>query len=129
LKTSIVLSAALACLAIATTVHAGDRWRPDVYVDNTGFTGSLGAAHNSSDSNQRISCSVNAFGSPATIYGFCFAQDAAGNSKMCTVDKSMLSLLASINSTSFLEVDFDNQNNCTIISVSDDSAMTPPLAP
>jgi hypothetical protein len=126
-KTSIVLSAALVFLGTSANVHAGQKTTAFVSVDNNAeFLGSPGDARASADNSQRIGCNVFA-NKGSTPYGFCFARDAAGNSRACSMGDAtaFTAALASMTPASLLVVSFDANGNCTGIEVSNSSNYTP----
>ncbi|MBN8229481.1 hypothetical protein JYK02_18380 [Corallococcus macrosporus] len=105
------------CLAmgLSTASFAGSKGGFPVTVDTVGrfFSGSMGTARNSTDSNQNLYCYTNSSG-----YGVCFATDSIGTNASCyTTNANLVSVIRSLNSDSYLQVAYDNTGACTSIMV------------
>jgi hypothetical protein len=112
----------LLTLSFVTTsnVLAGVKGTYNVSVSTTSFSGSLGTARNSADSNQQIGCWSYDSGS-----GFCYGKDSAGTSKSGTTSNAaMLTSIRSIKGDSYIRVNFSG-GACTSVFVSNYSNLAP----
>jgi hypothetical protein len=127
-KIAIGFVAALLIGGATATAIAGAKYGPYlVYVSSTYAEGSLADARASSDGTQYIGCNLTGY--QTSMSGYCYANDSAGNYKMCSVPASaapsMLPVIASLNSQTYLYFAFDASGNCTTIQTSTNSYHAP----
>jgi hypothetical protein len=120
---------ALATCTAATVAFAGRVYHSEVYVFSyppiTGFGGTVTGARYSSDSVQEITCQVYQYLGSTPSAG-CYARDAAGTYRSCvTTDPGLISIAATVNSTSFIDVTFNSNGQCNYISVQNGSLGLP----
>jgi hypothetical protein len=127
LKTSILLCAALACIAVAMPADAGEKTATHVTLAADWFSGTYGDARASSDANQELSCSVNISGGGGAPTAFCIAQDSTGQLKACFIKDATpyLPALATLTPFSSLWVSFDSNGSCLYLNVENSSYFTP----
>jgi hypothetical protein len=101
----------------AGTRLASSSW--EVSTSSSWFGGSPASARASADGNQYIGCELEWVGPTASTtvtnqpsnYGYCYARDAAGNSRGCYVTikyGTAAGLLSTINQNSYISVNFFN---------------------
>lgn len=105
---------------LTSNVFAGTKSTSNVYVGTTSFSGSLGTARNSADTNQQIGCWSY---TPGT--GFCYGKNSTGTSASCTTsDAAMLTAIKSMKGDSYIRVNFSS-GACTSVFISNFSSFEP----
>lgn len=127
MKHQVRLIALLGAFWMAGVVQAGQHIRYSVVIDDRSMTasGSLGTARNSSNTYERIGCSVDSFGgSDKTV--ICTAREASGNSAECsTSDPGIFDLAMNIDSDSYVQFGWDASSRCSRLSVRKGSQTEP----
>ena len=110
---------------------AGVKSSNGVYFDGFTAYGSVGSARNSSDSNQRIDCSVGTGwvgGTVSADEASCTAIDSTGASLGCrTTNTEFFDVIRSIGSTSHISFTTDASLHCQDITVTNSSRYTVPV--
>jgi hypothetical protein len=117
-----------AALLTSTVALAGLKSYQYVYIDlvNHSAIGDLGAVRNSSDSSQRVGCSIVTNGVGGNVSGHCWAGDTAGNYVDCgTVDPDMLATIRSLHGDSRLFFSWGSSVYCSSIWVGNYSDTAP----
>jgi hypothetical protein len=112
-------------------VEAGYKFTAPVFIDAAAryASGSFGAARNSGDANQQISCSATASGLNHSV--MCFANNSVGENAVCYADDNPalegidLAGLTIMTESSYIEFSWDEQGNCISISVLNYSSLEP----
>jgi hypothetical protein len=103
-----------------SNVFAGTKGTYNVSVSTTAFSGSLGSARNSVDTNQQIGCWSYSSGN-----GFCYGKDSTGATASCsTSDAAMLTAIKSVKGDSYIRVNYSS-GACTNVFVSNFSSFAP----
>jgi hypothetical protein len=126
-KKNAVLGCAVAAVLAGTAAWAGSRYAYPVYIDLTQKKayGTLGAARNSSDAVQFISCDVHAYGD-GTKNMSCAAKNTAGTYVYCTSTVAALVETArSLAGDSFVYFQWDASGACTYLGVGHSSEYAP----
>jgi hypothetical protein len=111
---------------------AGAKYNNAVYVSQSGryAYGAMGAARNSSDTNQLISCAIGQISSTSEVLtGWCAAQDANGTYVVCGFTNQSVAafqkVLATQTPDSYYSFGWDANGNCTYLYVSNESNYEP----
>jgi hypothetical protein len=115
----------IAVAAFTADAHAGISIDAEVVIDTASSTayGGFGGAYHSTDTNQQIGCYID--GDSTTIAGYCGAIDASGNEEFCIFPQGAMPALGAFTRDSVLVLSWDNNSNCTNISVASLSAYSP----
>ncbi|CAM3560131.1 hypothetical protein G4177_05900 [Corallococcus sp. ZKHCc1 1396] len=122
-KTRMMLGLCVA-MGLSTASFAGTKVSSPVVVNTVArtFSGSLGSARNSADTQQLLICYTLTSGTTAV----CQARDASGVSVSCTTtNAALLAQVRSLNSDSYLQATYDVSGNCTDIVVGTGSSFEP----
>ncbi len=117
----------VAGVTLGHEVRAGEKSTFAVTVDTTNreFGGAMGSARNSSNSTERLYCSINS-SSTGSVYGTCHARNAAGTSVSCTTTNStLLDTIRAIGSDSYLSIIYDTSGACSAIRLYQGSMYAP----
>ena len=127
MRTILALTVALA----AAPAFAGNKTTNYVHVtinaDGSGeMSGSIGDARASADGTQFIGCS---FTGSTIASGYCYAIDASNRGDYCLLNSAVQQqAVGMIGPFSWIDVQWDNHNNCTIVRV-DNFSYNRPVTP
>ncbi len=110
-------------LMLPAAAEAGAKCASPVYVDATQryARGALGAARNSTDGIQNISCNIYSWG-----YVFCQARSASSVSGSCgTSDPAFISMMQAMDESAYVYFSWDASGTCTNLVVVNDSCYEP----
>jgi hypothetical protein len=119
---------ALMVLLGASTVVAGYKYNKTVYVrlnaDGSGrASGTLGAARNSADGNQEVSCSLYSDGT-----ALCYAYDANNVFISCmSTDTAIFNAVAGVGTDSYVSFGVNTAGRCTSVWVENCSGYEPKI--
>ncbi|QRO01121.1 hypothetical protein JRI60_19825 [Archangium violaceum] len=128
-KKSAVLGCVVASLFAGTVAWAGSRYAYPVFIDVPGRTayGTLGAARNSNDNVQFISCDTHAY-SDGSKNMSCAAKTTAGTYVYCTSSVAgLVDAAQSISGDSFIYFEWNTSGACTYLGVGNSSEYAPKL--
>lgn len=126
-KKNMVLGCAMAAVLAGTAAWAGSRYAYPVYINLSAKEayGTLGAARNSTDAIQFISCDVHAYDDGDKRMS-CTAKNTSGTNVYCTSSVAALVETArSLSSDSFVYFEWDASGACTYLGVGHSSEYAP----
>ncbi|HYO53610.1 hypothetical protein [Archangium sp.] len=126
-KKNAVLGCAVAAVLAGTAAWAGSKYSYPVFIDLTQKKayGTLGAARNSSDTTQFISCDVHAY-SDGSKNMSCAAKSTSGTYVYCSSTVAALVETArSLSGDSFVYFQWDTSGVCTYLGVGHSSEYAP----